>query len=124
MELDDLKKTKIPPNLLYLADLGKTEDRTLLLGETDGITSHLYIFDCNIYFFSYTGTCIFSNLVQILYKRVKNINIDNEDLFPALLYPCCCDFNFCKTLKQRGVHLSFAPYEEMIRMGSYYGVFK
>lgn len=98
-------KTVANYKMITANDLINKDDRTLLYGYTyNRDTWHVYLKD--------------GEIVTVVYgykrapARVKVAT--NGGYMPSKrLYPECCDFEFCNLLKEKGVYLPFAKWDEL-----------
>lgn len=93
---------------LYLAkDLQNKTPRTLLYGYTvDRDTWHVYInYEGHIKTVKYAGL---AGEVEQIHPRCNKQYVPNKRLYPAK-----CDYEFCKLLKEAGVHLPFTTFDKM-----------
>jgi len=109
----DLKDVSEIRKIITANDLNDTSDRTLLYGyDCDRITWHTYLKDNQIFsvFYRYKEepqtAYIFSNNGFVPDKR---------------LYPECCDYEFCKLLKEKGIDLPFTVWQDREEKEIYYG---
>jgi len=100
--------------MIGINDLEDKSDRTLLFGYTcERITWHVYIKNKEIIVLLYTPH---SEKPEILEVFTNQGYVPNKRLYPAR-----CDFDFCKILKEHGVHCTFTTWEENITEKKYYG---
>lgn len=92
--------------LLSVDDLTDKSDRTLIYGyDTERLTHHTYIKQGEIVSVTYSPS------TAVVSKEVRS----NDDYSPnKRIYPKQSDYEFCKLLKERGVHVSFATYDEKL----------
>ena len=107
---------QIEERLLEAEDLINNLDRTLLYGYTcDRDTWHVYLEDGKIY------TVVYNAREDDIKLNIIDV-VNNEDFIPnKRLYPARCDYEFCKLLKERGVHLPFTTWEDVKEKQIYYG---
>lgn len=98
------------------------KDRTLLYGYTcDRSTFHCYLKDMSIYTVVYKED--YTDIENPKHKEMRVINVtNNRDYVPdKRLYPECCDYQFCKVLKMKGIELLFTAFNIDRQVKDFYG---
>jgi hypothetical protein len=114
-EYEMLEKIDETCTLVTSKDLINTLDRTLLYGYTcDRDTWHVYLQDNKIH------TIVYNNRED---EEPRELSVvDNEQYVPnKRLYPECCDYEFCRILKDKGVFLPFTTWSDGREKQIYYG---
>lgn len=112
-QYNDLRDISEIHKVITISDLKNTTDRTLIYGYTcERDTWHVYIHKNHIY--------------TVIYKYKESpeqIEIkDNYYYVPdKRLYPECCDYEFCKLLKEKGIDLPFTTWTDRKEKKVYYG---
>ena len=115
-EFELLKKGDIiKKHILTVDDLNNKQNRTLLYGYTcNRETWHVYLKDEVIYTVMYGG---YDNIdISEVYVKTNNDYIPNKRLYPE-----CCDYEFCKLLKEYEVFIPFTTYNKEREYSQYYG---
>ena len=115
-EFELLKKGDIiKKHILTVDDLNNKQNRTLLYGYTcNRETWHVYLKDEVIYTVMYGG---YDNIdISEVYVKTNNDYIPNKRLYPE-----CCDYEFCKLLKEYEVIIPFTTYNKEREYSQYYG---
>ena len=100
-------------SLITINNLINKLDRTLLYGYTcERDTWHVYIEDNKIY------KVIYNSNKEPEEHEVLN---DFEYVPDKRLYPECCDYEFCRLLKERGAHLPFTTWQDRPEKKIYWG---
>ena len=113
---------KIKEKIIEAEDLKPfLKDRTLLYGYTnERKTFHVYMKNVKIHTVIYDTD--FNNGIQ---KPINMMEVEiksNHDYVPnKRLYPECCDYHFCKLLKNIGIELPFTTYQEERPIKDFYG---
>ena len=125
-EFDNLKKIeKTKETVISAKDILNDSlcDRTLLYGYTcDRSTFHVYLKEGLIhtitYKIDYSGEIGNHKPVDM-----KEICVEsNRDYIPdKRLYPECCDFYFCKLLKEKNIYLPFTTFNHERPFSMFYG---
>ena len=109
----DLKDVSEIDRVIMAKDLIDKTNRTLLYGYTcERDTWHIYLKDCQI--------------ISVIYKYRKqpermDINSNYHYVPDKRLYPECCDYEFCKLLKEKGISLPFTTWTDRSEKLIYYG---
>jgi len=109
----DLKDVSEVRRIIAVNDLNDMSDRTLLYGYTcDRDTWHVYLKN--------------NQIISVIYKYKKQPErmdiYSNEHYVPdKRLYPECCDYEFCKLFKERGIDLPFTTWTDREEKKTYYG---
>ena len=109
MELEEFKLlTEQTNDLISVNDLHNKKDRTLIYGYTcERNTFHVYLKDMQIHTVAYNTD--YSGDKPKVKNMVEFAIKSNHDYVPdKRLYPECCDYEFCKLLKERNVR--FLPF--------------
>jgi hypothetical protein len=104
---------ELPEKIITAEDLQDKSDRTLLYGYTcDRGTWHVYIQQNHIY-----------AVIYLYSEEPEQMEItSNSDYVPnKRLYPECCDFEFCKLLKEVDVSLPFTTWTDRNEQRQYWG---
>jgi|ERR1700691_1635418 len=112
-EFKNLSKKQVKnSDLDFTLGLINLSPRTLIYGKNTNLEiHHLYIVDKRIHLHIYDrvtrGGSYYNKFPFKLIFDGKNLNLDQflPDLY---LYPECCDFEFCKILKDLGLILNFS----------------
>jgi hypothetical protein len=104
---------KVSERTIIISDLVNDLDRTLLYGYTcDRDTWHVYI----------KQNCIYTVIYEYEKEPVQvEVNKDEDYIPNKRLYPECCDYEFCKLLKEKGVYLPFTTWQDRDEKKIYYG---
>ena len=129
MTKEDLKMLnnidKIKERIINSEDLRPfLKDRTLLYGYTgDRKTFHVYLKNMEIHAVVYGVNYNNFNNGKGSPENMKERKIKyNEDyVLCKRLYPECCDYHFCKLLKNRGIELPFTSFEGDRPVEDFYG---
>lgn len=95
-------------------DLQDKSDRTLIYGYTcERSTFHTYLKNGEITVLIYSYNADKPEIVTVT---------SNNDYVPdKRLYPARCDFEFCKLLKENGIHYTFTTWEDYPEEKQFYG---
>lgn len=112
-EYQKLNGTDKIKSLVLASDLIDKSNRTLLYGYTcNRDTWHVYIEEGAIHTVWYKYKC----------KPEERYVADNYDYVPdKRLYPECCDYEFCKLIKEYGIDLPFTTWQDDRLVQQYYG---
>lgn len=99
------------PNIISVSCLKNHTDRTLLYGYTcDRKTWHIYLKDGLIHLNCYGKS--WDNRPDF-YENYLAIDLNDVNIIPdKRLYPFCCDYEFVKLLKSKGIDMTFTTWEE------------
>ena len=118
--LEDIETEK--ERVICAEDLGSNmRDRTLMYGYTCARdTFHVYLKNGEIHIVIYDDD--YSNRVKKP-KNMREVKAEsNYDFIPdKRLYPECCDYDFCRLLKLKGIHLPFTCWSENNEPKDFYG---
>ena len=109
----DLKDVSELVRLITSDDLTNKSNRTLFYGYTcERDTWHVYLKD--------------NQINAVVYNSRKKPEIayifTNHSFVPdKRLYPECCDYEFCKLFKERGIDLPFTTWTDREEKKIYYG---
>lgn len=109
----------INDELICAKDLDDKSDRTLMYGYTyERETFHVYV--CNNQIFT-----IIYRTGGIQDARIVDVK-SNEQYIPSKrAYPECCDYDFCRMLKERGCRVPFISWDseraDIREVRQYYG---
>ena len=104
-------------NIIYAHDLRPyVYNKTLLYGYTcERDTFHVYIKNEQIYTVVYQNE-YYRGVIKPINMRQVKINSNRDYIPDKRLYPERCDYNFCKLLKERGVHLPFTTWTDPVEI--------
>lgn len=114
-EFKELGNTEKEVKLITIETLKNKSNRTLLYGYTrDGYKWHIYIKNNKIKGVVYN----YKGFIELTMSRVckNSVYIPNERLCPET-----CDYEFCKLLKEQGIHLPFTAWNPECEKTQYYG---
>jgi len=116
-ELNELNEIKPIEDYIRVEHLSDEDDRTLLYGyDCERNTWHTYLKDSIFYHVVYDS----KGLILRRENYGFEIKFLNNIIPNKRLYPECCDFEFCKLLKEKGVHLPFTTWSNK-EYNVYYG---
>jgi hypothetical protein len=112
-QFHDLTNMTEVDRLITAYDLKDRTDRTLLYGYTcERDTWHVYI----------QRNHIFKVIYNYKDEPEQYYVTDNYQYVPdKRLYPECCDYEFCKLLKEREVNLPFTTWQDRTEKKDYWG---
>lgn len=116
-EFEKLELTKV----ITASDLINKKDRTLLYGYTcTRETFHVYLKNMKIHVVIYQNYYV-CEIVKL--KNMREIIVkSNIDYIPdKRLYPEACDFEFCKLLEEKKLHLPFTNFNNNRKVSDFYG---
>ena len=116
-EFEKLELTKV----IIASDLINKKDRTLLYGYTCAReTFHVYLKNMKIHVVIYQN---YYGCETVKPKNMREIIVkSNMDYIPdKRLYPETCDFEFCKLLKEKDIHLPFTNFNNDREVSDFYG---
>ena len=118
--LEDIEAEK--ERIICAEDLGPyMRDRTLMYGYTCARdTFHVYLKNGEIHIVIYESD--YSNRVEKPKNMIEIKAESNYDFIPdKRLHPECCDYDFCRLLKLKGIHLPFTCWSENNAPKDFYG---
>lgn len=141
-EFQDLKNVQTAKEVITVDDLDNKNDRTLLFGYTKDLFWHVYLEHNVITTLIYSYYYSYYNCYELTYSKDIRFNRrcgDKENYDTAYyneieisqfsdyipdkrLIPAKCDYEFCKLLLERGVHLPFTTESWEFEEKQFYGL--